>query len=124
MVRRKKSLFRALSFLVVVSILLSLCPVFPPVLKTKAEYYADKRDTVYEGGSNFSDYKGVSRKDCARSYGVPEEVIAANPDELSASAKSKCENGQYGYSKDGNSYIIPLNVEATIDRGYAIYGIP
>ncbi|WPX09509.1 Athe_2463 domain-containing protein [Caldicellulosiruptor danielii] len=127
--RHKKSLFRALSFLVVVSILLSLCPVLPPVLKTKAEYFGDKRDTVYEGGSNFSNYKGVSRQDCADSYGVDPEVTVANPNELSASAKAKCENGQYGYGKSTDlqgkvSYVIPLNVEATIDRGYAIYGIP
>ncbi|WP_179122070.1 Athe_2463 domain-containing protein [Caldicellulosiruptor bescii] len=129
---RKKSLFKALSFLVVVSLLLSLFPAFPPVVKTMADNFSDKRDGVYEGGSNFSEYKGVTRDKCAESYGVSKEIKISSTssafDDLSSYAKQKCQSGVYGYGiriEDNKTYyIIPLNVEATIDRGYAIYGIP
>ena len=132
MQRRKKSLLKALSFLVVFSILLSLFPAFPPVVKTMATNFADKRDGVYEGGSNFSEYKGVTRDECARSYGVYDKIeiltTSSAANELSSYAKQKCQSGVYGYGikTEGTDtyYIIPLNVEATIDRGYAIYGIP
>lgn len=59
-----------------------------------AENYADKRDGIYEGGSNFSNYKGVDRYACAGSYGVPPQVEITAGDELSSYAKSRCANKQ------------------------------
>lgn len=108
---RKKSLFKALSFLVVVSLLLSLFPAFPPVVKTMADNFSDKRDGVYEGGSNFSEYKGVTRDKCAESYGVSKEIKISSTssafDDLSSYAKQKCQSGVYGYGiriEDNKTY--------------------